>query len=144
MAVRTAEGNTPEISYYFFENMTNETRGHMMVFYHRWPAEEVVEQPVVTFTLRNHEGMEDVPFDEARDTTIADMEKCGRKVEQIERIDDWYYFPHVGSKDYADGWYDKVEAMQGKSNTFYAGEVMAFGDMEETVEYSRDLVHRFF
>ena len=36
------------------------------------------------------------------------------------------------------------EAMQGKDNTFYAGEVMAFGDMEETVEYSRDLVRRFF
>ena len=34
--------------------------------------------------------------------------------------------------------------MQGKDNTFYAGEVMAFGDMEETVEYSRDLVRRFF
>ena len=144
MAVRTAEGNTPEISYYFFENMTNETRGHLMVFYHRWPQEEVTEQPVVTFTLRNHEGMEDVPFDMARDTTIKDMEICGRKVEQIERIDDWYYFPHVGCKDYADGWYDKVEAMQGKSNTFYAGEVMAFGDMEETVEYSRDIVERFF
>jgi len=144
MAVRPAEGNGPDISYYFFENMTNETRGHLMVFYHRWPQEEITDQPLVTFTLRNHEGMEDVPFDEARDTTIADMEKYGRKVEQIERIDDWYYFPHVGSKDYADGWYDKVEAMQGKSNTFYAGEVMAFGDMEETVEYSRDLVHRFF
>ena len=144
MAVRTAEGNTPEISYYFFENMTNETRGHMMVFYHRWPAEEVVDQPVVTFTLRNHDGMEDVPFDVAKETTLADMAKCGRPVEKTERIDDWYYFPHVNSKDYADGWYDKVEAMQGKANTYYAGEVMSFGDMEETAEYSRDLVYRFF
>ena len=34
--------------------------------------------------------------------------------------------------------------MQGKDNTDDAGEVMAFGDMEETVEYSRDLVRRFF
>ena len=144
MAVRTAEGNCPEISYYFFENMTNETRGHLMVFYHRWPQTEITDQPLVTFTLRNHEGMEDVPFDEARDTTLADMTKCGLPVEKTERIDDWYYFPHVSSKDYADGWYDKVEAMQGKDNTYYAGEVMAFGDMEETVEYSRDLVRRFF
>ncbi len=144
MAVRTAEGNTPDISYYFFENMTNETRGHLMVFYHRWPQEEVTEQPLVTFTLRNHEGMEDVPFEVARDTTLADMTKCGLPVETTERIDDWYYFPHVSSKDYADGWYDKVEAMQGQKNTFYAGEVMSFGDMEETAEYSRDLVGRFF
>ena len=58
--------------------------------------------------------------------------------------DDWYYFPHVDSKDYADGWYDKVEAMQGQNSTYYAGEVMAFGDMEETAEYARDLVNRYF
>lgn len=142
MAVRTAEGNTPDISYYFFENMTNETRGHLMVFYHRWP--EDLDQPLVTFTLRNHEGMEDVPFEVAKETTLKDMEICKRPVEKVERIDDWYYFPHVSSKDYADGWYDKVEGMQGENNTFYAGEVMAFGDMEETVEYSRDLIGRFF
>lgn len=143
MAVRPEEGNAPDISYYFFENMTNETRGHLMVFYHRW-SDGVTDQPLVTFTLRNHEGMEDVPFEDAKATTLADMEKCGLKVDKIERIDDWYYFPHVSSKDYADGWYEKVEAMQGKDNTYYAGEVMAFGDMEETVEYSRDLARRFF
>jgi len=56
----------------------------------------------------------------------------------------WYYFPHVFSKDYADGWYEKVEAMQGNLNTYYAGEIMSFGDMEETVQYSKDLVARFF
>ena len=88
--------------------------------------------------------MEDVPFDIAKETTLKDMEKSGLPVEKIERIDDWYYFPHVSSEDYAAGWYDKVEALQGEKNTFYAGEVMAFGDMEETAEYSRELVRRFF
>lgn len=142
MAVRTAEEKTPDISYYFFSNMTPETMGHLMVFYHRWPG--CGAQPVVTFTLRNHEGMEDVPFEKAKQTTLDDMAKAGLPVEKTERIDDWYYFPHVSCKDYADGWYDKVEAMQGKDNTYYAGEVMAFGDMEETAEYARDLVGRFF
>ena len=143
MAVRPAEDNSPDISYYFFDNMTPETRGHLMVFYHRWDASEVTAQPLVTFTLRNHEGMEDVPFDVAKETTLADMTKCKLPVVKTERIDDWYYFPHVSSKDYADGWYEKVEALQGQKNCFFAGEVMAFGDMEETVEYSRDLVRRF-
>ena len=142
MAVRTAEEKSPDISYYYFSNMTPETRGHLMVFYHRWP--DCGPQPLVTFTLRNHEGAEDVPFDKAKQTTLDDMAISGLPVEKTERIDDWYYFPHVSSKDYADGWYDKLEAMQGERNTFYAGEVMAFGDMEETVEYSRDLVRRFF
>ncbi|MDD5884575.1 MAG: FAD-dependent oxidoreductase [Erysipelotrichaceae bacterium] len=142
MAVRTSEEKTPDISYYFFSNMTPETMGHLMVFYHRWPEDGA--QPLVTFTLRNHEGMEDVPFEKAKETTLADMGIAGLPVEKTERIDDWYYFPHVSSKDYADGWYDKVEALQGEQNTYFAGEVMAFGDMEETVEYSRDLVRRFF
>jgi hypothetical protein len=50
----------------------------------------------------------------------------------------------VFSEDYAAGWYDKVEAMQGQLGTYYAGEVMSFGDMDETCEYSRELVERFF
>ena len=77
--------------------MTNETRGHLMVFYHRW-SDGVTDQPLVTFTLRNHEGMEDVPFDKAKETTLKDMELCGLKVDKIERIDDWYYFPHVAAR----------------------------------------------
>lgn len=113
-----------------------------MVFYHRWS--DCGAQPLVTFTLRNHEGMEDIPFEVAKETTLKDMEYSGLPVKEVERIDDWYYFPHVSSADYKDGWYDKVEAMQGKKNTFYAGEIMAFGDMEETCEYSKDLVRRFF
>ena len=123
--------------------MTNETRGHLMVFYHRW-SDGVTDQPLVTFTLRNHEGMEDVPFDKAKETTLKDMELCGLKVDKIERIDDWYYFPHVAARIMPTVGMKRLKAMQGKDNTFYAGEVMAFGDMEETVEYSRDLVRRFF
>lgn len=42
--------------------------------------------------------MEDVPFDKAKETTLKDMELCGLKVDKIERIDDWYYFPHVAAR----------------------------------------------
>src|SRR3712207_8942416 len=65
-------------------------------------------------------------------TLFRSMEIAGLPVEKTERIDDWYYFPHVSSKDYADGWYDKVEARQGEKNTYYAGEVRAFGDRKST------------
>lgn len=52
--------------------------------------------------------------------------------------------PHVVTADYAAGWYDRVEALQGVYDTFYAGEIMSFGNMDETAEYSRELVERFF
>ena len=65
-------------------------------------------------------------------------------IDKIHMEKAWYYFPHIFSEDYADGWYDKVEAMQGTNNTYYAGEIMSFGDMEETATYSKELIKRFF
>ena len=73
-----------------------------------------------------------------------DCEKLGIPVVKEINEGAWYYFPHVFSEDYANGWYEKMEAKQGSHNTYYAGEIMSFGDMDETVEYSRDLVERFF
>ena len=75
---------------------------------------------------------------------LDDLKVMGNPASEV--INKWsvYYFPHVDSETYASGWYDKVEAMQGKYDTFYAGEVMSFGDMDETAEYSRELVERFF
>ncbi|MFA6624188.1 MAG: FAD-dependent oxidoreductase [Bacilli bacterium] len=142
MATRQEIGKCPQISAYIFDNMTPETRGHLMVYYHRWS--DIPDQPIITYTLRNHQGMESVSYDYARATTIDDMKKCGCEVKKVEIEKEWYYCPHVYSEDYASGWYDKVEAMQGNRNTYYAGEVMSFGDMEETCEYSKDLVDRFF
>jgi Zn-dependent oligopeptidase len=68
----------------------------------------------------------------------------GNPASEVVNEKSWYYFPHVFSEDYAAGWYDKVEAMQGTNGTYYAGEIMSFGDMDETAEYSRELVDRFF
>ena len=75
---------------------------------------------------------------------LDDLKIMGNPATNV--VNEWsvYYFPHVFSEDYTAGWYDKVEAMQDKYDTFYAGEIMAFGDMDETAEYSRELVERFF
>ena len=48
------------------------------------------------------------------------------------------------SQDYIDGWYDKLEALQGNKNTYYAGEIISFGDMEDTCAASKDIIGRFF
>ena len=94
--------------------------------------------------LRKHKDMEEVPYETCRQMVQDDLKTMHNPAKEV--INEWsvYYFPHVFSEDYAAGWYDKVEAMQGKYDTFYAGEIMAFGDMDETAEYSRELVERFF
>ena len=133
----------PTISGYIFDNMTVERLGHAMVYYHRW--EDLKGNcPSTVYALRNHLGSTDVPYEETIDKMMKDMELCGFPVKERLYEQETYYCPHVCSKDYADGWYDKLEAMQGKQNTWYAGEIISFGDMEDTCAASKDLVERFF
>ena len=132
----------PEISYYVFDNMVPEKLGHLMVYYRRW--KDQIDQVITTYALRKHRNSEEIPYEECRQMVQDDLKIMKNPAKEV--INEWsvYYFPHVFSEDYAAGWYDKVEAMQGKYDTYYAGEVMSFGDMDETAEYSRELVERFF
>ena len=133
----------PEISSYIFDNMVPERLGHAMVFYHRW-HDLGKNCPCVVYALRNHKGESKVSYDYSIKTMEEDLQKCGFPA--ASRPIEWetYYCPHVSPADYAAGFYDKVDALQGKKNTYYAGEVMCFGDMEETCEVSKDLIGRFF
>ena len=142
LAVETEPEHHPEISYYIFDNMTPERYGHLMVYYRRW--RDTVDQVITTYALRNHKGKKTYKKEACKKIVLNDLKKMGNDASKVVNEASWYYFPHVFSEDYAAGWYDKVEAMQGNKNTYYAGEVMAFGDMDETAEYSRELVDRFF
>ena len=141
-AFLTKPENHPEISYYVFDNMVPEKLGHLMVYYRRW--KDQIDQVITTYALRKHKNMDEIPYEKCRQMVQDDLKIMHNPAEEV--INEWsvYYFPHVFSEDYAAGWYDKVEAMQGKYDTYYAGEVMSFGDMDETAEYSRELVERFF
>ncbi|MBQ9227215.1 MAG: FAD-dependent oxidoreductase [Eubacterium sp.] len=142
LAVETKPEDHPDISYYVFDNMTPETLGKLMVYYRRW--KDTKDQVITTYALRKHRNSEEIPYDECKQQVLDDLKTMHNPASNV--VNEWsvYYFPHVFSEDYAAGWYDKVEAMQDKYDTFYAGEIMSFGDMDETAEYSRELVERFF
>ena len=142
LAVETKPEDHPEISYYVFDNMVPERRGHLMVYYRRW--RDTKDQVITTYALRNHKDQPEIPYEDCKKTVLDDLKVMKNPASNVIKEQSWYYFPHVFTKDYAAGWYDKVEAMQGQLGTYYAGEVMSFGDMDETCEYSRELVERFF
>jgi protoporphyrinogen oxidase len=142
MAVTTKPEDHPEISYYVFENMTPERLGHLMVYYRRWRDDK--NQPIVTYVLRHHKDGKELDYEATKATVLNDLKVMKNPAKDVINEGKWYYFPHIYSEDYAAGWYDDVEAMQGKYDTYYAGEIMSFGDMDETAEYSRELVERFF
>ena len=101
-------------------------------------------------SVKAYKDRPELDYAQTQKTVLSDLDKLGIAPVKEDGKDkivyefQAYYFPHVFSEDYANGWYEKVEAMQGENNTFYAGEIMSFGDMDETIEYSRDLVERFF
>jgi hypothetical protein len=58
--------------------------------------------------------------------------------------DRWSYFPHVSVLDIKEGFYDTLEAMQGKNKTFFVGGLMAFELIEPIINYSENLVKTHF
>ena len=64
--------------------------------------------------------------------------------DHYETWNNFPYFPQVQVSDFANGWYRRVEAMQGTNRTFYNGGIMAFELIEPIVEYSECLVRTHF
>ena len=112
-AFLTKPENHPEISYYVFDNMVPEKLGHLMVYYRRW--KDQLDQVITTYALRKHKNMDEIPYEKCRQMVQDDLKIMHNPAEEV--INEWsvYYFPHVFSEDYAAGWYDKVEAMQGNT-----------------------------
>lgn len=137
------EGESPNISGYMVENMVPERLGHAMVYYNRWQYLDR-DCPATVYALANHTGSKDVDFDVVMKNMDADMARVGFPIKDKLYAQEVYYCPHVSAKDYADGWYDKLEALQGNKNTYYAGEIISFGDMEDTCAASKDIIGRFF
>ena len=125
------------------DNMVPERLGHAMVYYNRWQYLDR-DCPATVYSLANHTGTPDVKFEDAIKTMEQDMSDVGFPVKKKNFVQEVYYCPHVSAKDYADGWYDKLEALQGSKNTFYASEIISFGDMEDTCAASKDIIGRFF
>jgi monoamine oxidase len=58
--------------------------------------------------------------------------------------DVWHYFRHVDPADMRAGFYDDWENIQGMNRTFYVGGLFDFDFVEGIVQYSKNLVERFF
>ena len=136
-------GKSPNISGYMVDNMVPERLGHAMVYYNRW-QHLGRDCPATVYALANHTGTPDVDYDTVMKTMDEDMKKVGFPIKEKLFAQEVYYCPHVSADDYADGWYDKLEALQGTLNTYYAGEIISFGDMEDTCAASKDIIGRFF
>jgi predicted NAD/FAD-dependent oxidoreductase len=54
------------------------------------------------------------------------------------------YFPHVDQNALGNGFYERVEALQGVNNSFYVGGTLSFETVEHSARYAQELVQRNF
>lgn len=101
--------------------------------------------PLVSFYSRTTE--DDIP---GRKGILEEVEKLIVKLGGVVDQDDlfthdrWTYFPHVPVLAIKEGFYDELEGMQGKNNTFFVGGLMAFELIEPILNYSENLVKEHF
>ncbi|MEW6380343.1 MAG: FAD-dependent oxidoreductase [bacterium] len=84
------------------------------------------------------------PSDELISFVKEDVKQLGGQVESIIIQKQWSFFPHVKTQTLHDGFYDRIEASQGKNGTYYAGGIMCLEGTERVLRYSKKLVETYF
>ena len=69
------------------------------------------------------EDQDDAAFTRA---AVADLERCGATDVEVLFLRRWPFFPHVSAGDFADGFYDDLDRIQGEQHTWYAGSLHSF------------------
>lgn len=118
------------------DNLTPDKVGEPMFAYRRYGDTDLV----VFYSYGRDIEDENRVVDRIRST----VEKLGGRVLEVHSVERWSYFPHVLQHELDEGYYRKFEGLQGENRTWYAGEILAFSDVEATAHYGRHLVERFF
>ncbi|MEK3866923.1 FAD-dependent oxidoreductase [Paenibacillus sp. FSL H7-0716] len=129
----------PELSGYIPRNMYPERKGHMMAWYYRWA--DMGTTDLVTVYVAENEAMTDL---EMRETVENKLRELGGESIRLYMMKRWRHFPHVDSSALHEGFYERVDQMQGKNNIYLAGEIMNFPTLENCIIYAKHLVERFF
>jgi hypothetical protein len=110
--------------------------GYPIGWYKRYP-----DSNVYTFYVDNPNGYSPQQLFKNMKETV---DRFGGKIKKEFRHDTWEYFPHVSAEEIKNGFYEKMEQLQGQKNTLYVGEILAFPTVEDCSNYSRELVKKHF
>ncbi|WP_035291630.1 FAD-dependent oxidoreductase [Clostridium sp. KNHs214] len=125
---------------YYPKNMVQSRAGHVMFYLSRWKDDP---EQILTFYILG-DSSQNIGDKECRALLEEDLRKFNINLRDVILHKTWRYFPHINSTEMKNGWYEKLEGKQGNLNTFYAGEIMSFSNLEECASYSKTLVKRFF
>jgi oxygen-dependent protoporphyrinogen oxidase len=85
-----------------------------------------------------------IPLAQVTATLAADVAGQGGQFGGALVQQEWDYFPHVSTAAMQSGFYERIEALQGRNNTFYVGGTLSFETVEHSARYARSLVQKNF
>lgn len=121
------------------EHLSNQNKGHIMIWNSRWESGH--QDHLLTVYAYRHP-------DYSRFASLKvienDLLRLGIANPRLYQLKCWKQSPYVDSAALQRGFYQKMEAMQGKHNVFLAGEIMSTVSMENCLRYANYLLNQFF
>ncbi len=124
---------------FILENLSVDRVGHILIWNTRWDS--LGEEAMVMVYAYNNPANSKA---ESLKTIESDLIKLGIQSPRLYQYKNWRQCPYVETEDLQKGFYEKMEAMQGKYNVFLAGEIMSMVTMDNCIQYSNYLVHKYF
>lgn len=121
------------------DNLATSRNGHIILWKSRWDSNN--EENLLTVYAYNH------PDDSSAATLQvikSDLLELGIENPRLHQFKSWKQCPYVDTETLQKGFYEKMEAMQGKNNIFIAGEIMSTVSMENCIRYSNYLINKYF
>ncbi|MFA6475235.1 MAG: FAD-dependent oxidoreductase [Patescibacteria group bacterium] len=128
--------NFPKKCGFLPDNFTAARAGHPVFWYQRYNDSNLY----TFYTL----GDWKISDEEVLKNIETVVQQLGGKIERVHTKRSWKYFPHVNSEAMQAGYFDKLDKLQGESNTYYVGELLNFSSVGFTSAYAANLVERFF
>jgi glycine/D-amino acid oxidase-like deaminating enzyme/acyl carrier protein len=135
--VAAAKGLPRDGFYMVAQNSLDSSRvGRCTAFHHRY-----ADSDVYTFYAYGGPGIDGAAVVEQ---LASDVRQMGGELGTVHYQQPWDYFPHVTPADIRDRFYERMEALQGQSRTYYVGSLLGYELVECTVAYSQELIARSF
>lgn len=134
-----AAKNVPKGCGCITENLSTDRRGHLVIWNARWEQSDV--ETLVTVYAYDHPGES---WETSYDMIASDLIKLGIVEPRLYRVKRWQQCPYVESKALQNGFYEKLEAMQGVNNLYLAGEIISTVSMENCLRHTEYFIERYF
>jgi protoporphyrinogen oxidase len=121
------------------ENLSKERRGHVGLWYSRWDISD--GDGLVMAYVSNHPKNTSV---ESFERVKSDLLQLGFHNPRLYQVRRWKQSPFVSTSILQKGFYDRLKAMQGKGNVYFAGEIMSTISMDNCIGYANELLKMYF